>query len=186
MGWVEGRHDEEDEDKDKDKVEKTETDNATRENPTYINIRFIYIDSSLSIVNADSVEKYTLFTYNDKSIFSRENILHIIQKHKINNSDPKKKYTLSKILLYNINTEVVDKNILLNQLKNNIIAPFLHEIEFTDDIEIEPSIPQFHPYNCLYFMYVEAGRSTIKTKKNHIKKIQKTKKKIIKLRNDIQ
>jgi hypothetical protein len=137
--------------------------------------------------NTDEMIKYNVITFNNKSIFSRENLLHIIQLHKINKKDPTTKYSLSKIVLYNI-TKEMDNIHDMQELKENNHDIFLREIEFTDDIEIEPSIAYFHPYNCLYFIYHEISsekKKKNKTKKRIVmKKCKKTKKKIV-IKTDI-
>ena len=163
-----------------------ESSQYRQENATYINIRFIYVDATLNVVSSSAAKTETanLITFNDRSILSRESVLHIIQSNKKISELPNK-FSLSKILLYNIDIEPQNIQVFTNQNRDNDldVSPFLKELAFTDDIQIDPSLPIFHPVNCLYFIYQEI--SLDKKKKNRTKKMKlvipknrKTKKKV--------
>ena len=193
-----------------DKLE--ESPQNQRENAAYINIRYIYVDAAHNVVsattgkgkanakasakanakakaNANKVggDRHDLITFNDKSILSRESVLHIIQNNKKIDGHAGK-FALFKILLYNIDIEPQNVQAFTDINRDNDLdipapCPFLKELAFTDDIQIDPSLPVFHPVNCLYFIYQEI--SLDKKKKNKTKKMKmviaknrKTKKKV--------
>jgi hypothetical protein len=164
-------------------------------NASYINLRFVYVDATHNVVStgAAKAETANLITFNDKSILSRESVLHIIQSNKKVDELPHK-FALSKILLYNIDIAPQNVQLFADQNRDNDIgmpAPslFLKELAFTDDIQIDPSLPVFHPVNCLYFIYREISLDN--KKKNRTKKMKviipknrKTKKKVSINEND--
>lgn len=183
-----------------DKLE--ESPQNQRENAAYINIRYIYVDAAHNVVSATTGkgktgpkakankgggDRHDLITFNDKSILSRESVLHIIQNNKKIEGHAGK-FALFKILLYNIDIEPQNVQAFTDINRDNDFdtpapCPFLKELAFTDDIQIDPSLPVFHPTNCLYFIYQEI--SLDKKKKNKTKKMKmviaknrKTKKKV--------
>jgi hypothetical protein len=170
----------------KDLIE--ESPQYRHENATSINIQFIYVDATSNVASSSAAKTETanLITFNDKSILSRESVLHIIQNNKKIKADSKK-FALCKILLYNVDIDPQNVQAFADKNRDNDLdvlasSPFLNELAFTDDIQICPSLPIFRPVNCLHLVYQEI---LLDKKKNRTKKMKviipknrKTKKKV--------
>ena len=154
-------------------LENIEKDNDIfyKEKINEITLIFIYINNNeVENTKKDYLELKT------PGVLSKENLIDLINKNKINNSI---KYSLSSLLKFNINIEpehiknfVIDTNIKKHQ------DLFFSKIKNVDDIKWNDSINMFEHLNTLYFVYTVKKPNNSSTKKVLFNKKNTTRRKV--------
>lgn len=149
-----------------------------------INAKILYINLENTLIHIDS-EICKLEYKNEKSIYSMENILLLVQSKKKRENN---NYRLSEILLYNIVLEPENLQTYSKTTQNlDNKSTYLKNISTIDEIIVEPSIIIFHKINTIYFILKEMNEQSNTKPKLKIEGIieKKTKKaifnKIVKL-----
>ena len=139
--------------------------------PNEITLIFLYINNN----QVESTKKEYL-ELQTPGVLSKENLIDLINKNKINNSI---KYSLSSLLKFNINIEpehiknfVQDDDI---KIKHDL---FFSKFKNVDDIKWNDSINMFEHLNTLYFVYTIKKPNNSSTKKVIFKKQNTTRKKV--------
>jgi hypothetical protein len=156
-----------------DSIEEIENDNDIfyKEKINEITLIFLYINN-----NEVEYTKKDYLKLKTPGVLSKENLINIIHKNKINNSI---KYSLNSILKFNITIEP-------ENIKNFVIEPdtsqqnelFFSKIKTVDDINWEDSINMFEHLNTLFFIYNLKKPNNSSTKRVIFKKQNTTRKKI--------
>ena len=156
-----------------DNIENIEKDNDIfyKEKINEITLIFLYINNNeVENTKKDYLELKT------PGILSKENLIELINKNKINNSI---KYSLSSLLKFNINIEPEHiKNFVLDTDIKTHQDLFFSKIKNIDDIKWNDSINMFENLNTLYFVYIVKKSNNSSTKKVIFKKQNTTRKKI--------
>ena len=156
-----------------DSIEEIEKDNDIlyKEKIDEITLIFLYINN-----NEVQNTKKDYFELKKPGVLSKEDLVSIINKNKINNS---LKYTLNSILKFNITIDpenikkfIVDEDITA---QNNL---YFSKLKNVDDINWEDSINMFEHLNTLFFIYNIKKSNNSATKRVIFKKQNTTRKKI--------
>ena len=154
-------------------IEEIEKDNDIfyKEKINEITLIFLYINNNeVENTKKDYLELKT------PGILSKENLIELINKNKINNSI---KYSLSSLLKFNINIEPEHiKNFVTDTNIKNHKNLFFSKIKNIDDIKWNDSINMFEHLNTLYFIYTVKKPNNSSTKKVIFKKQNTTRKKV--------
>ena len=154
-------------------IEDIEKDNDIfyKEKINEITLIFLYINN-----NEVENTKKDYFDLKTPGVLSKENLIELINKNKINNSI---KYSLSSLLKFNINIEPENiKNFVIDNDIKNYNTLFFSKIKNIDDIKWNDSISMFENLNTLYFVYTIKKSNNSSTKKVVFKKQNTTRKKI--------
>ena len=154
-------------------IENIEKDNDIfyKEKINEITLIFLYINNN----ELENIKK-NYFDLQEPSVLSKETLIDIINKNKINNSI---KYSLSGIFKFNINIEPEHiKNFVADNYTENDDKIFFSKIKNIDDITWDDSINMFEHLNTLFFIFNIKKISTAQTKKIVLKK-NITRKKLI-------
>ena len=141
-----------------------------REPMNEIQVKILYIDLNNTLIHTET-EICKLEIENEKSIFSREKILLLIQSK---NKREMKKYRLSELLLYNVVIEPENLQNYSKTIQQMTDEIYLKKHSTIDDIQIASSILIFHTINTVYFIFQEIDmlkEGMKKTKKLEIKGI---------------
>ena len=122
-----------------------------REPMNEIQVKILYIDLNNTLIHTET-EICKLEIENEKSIFSREKLLLLIQSKK---KREMKKYRLSELLLYNISVEPENLQNYSKTIQQTTDEIYLKKLSTIDDIRISSSILIFHTINTLYFIFQE-------------------------------
>ena len=154
-------------------IEDIEKDNDIfyKEKINEITLIFLYINNNeVENIKKDYLELKT------PGVLSKENLIDLINKNKINNSI---KYSLSSLLKFNINIEPENiKNFVIDNDIKNYNTLFFSKIKNIDDIKWNDSINMFEHLNTLYFVYTVKKTNNSSTKKVVFKKQNTTRKKV--------
>ncbi len=154
-------------------IEDIEKDNDIfyKEKINEITLIFLYINNN----QVESTKK-EYFELQTPGVLSKENLIDLINKNKINNSI---KYSLSSLLKFNINIEPEHiKNFVQEDDVKTKQDLFFSKIKNVDDINWNDSINMFEHLNTLYFVYTIKKPNNSSTKKVVFKKQNTTRKKI--------
>ena len=141
-----------------------------REPMNEIQVKILYIDLNNTLIHTET-EICKLEIENEKSIFSREKILLLIQSK---NKREMKKYRLSELLLYNVVIEPENLQNYSKTIQQMTDEIYLKKHSTIDDIQIASSILIFHTINTVYFIFQEIDmlkEGMKKTKKLELKGI---------------
>jgi hypothetical protein len=146
---------------DEQEKELTIDKDCIREPMTNITIHFLYINTD------DELEKCIAEKYNiENSLFSEEQILHIVQTHRtVDNIHTK--YICDDIISYIVTIEP-DHIQEYAATSDTISNAFIKHHSSIAAIHIPNSIFIFHKINCLFFIFREQLRSVPRTYKTHV------------------
>ena len=125
----------------------------------YLWIKILYVNEDLTLKEEVLTTKITFATTTEKNILlKKEQLIHLSQQYK--KSTNASNFILKDLILFHIPIEMNSLKTFIGQSFPS--DPLIHTFSIIDDIQLEPSLFIFHPYNTLYLIYYEMAKKDFK------------------------